>query len=339
MSELRQDPTTGAFVIVAPERSRRPAANASAPAKLAPAPAFDAKCPFCPGNEAMLPAILAETPGPTPPGWLVRAVPNKYPAVTPDAAPVGDSGHTVRPGYGLQEVIIESPRHDADLATMTAAKRLAVLTVYQQRFVHMWAQERITAVILFRNHGSRSGASLVHPHAQAIAFDMVPPRLQHLRDWGAEQMRTSGRCPTCSELERELAAGERIVDQSDGFVALVPYAAECPYEVWVLPKRHHASFADTQDAELADMAAVLGRALRRLKAAHDDPPYSFAIESAGPNSDGADHLHWRLRIAPDLVNWGGFERGAGMPINPSSPEANAAHLRVSLNDNENHARP
>lgn len=332
MSELRQDPTTGAYVIVAPERSRRPAANAGAPAKIAPAPSFDAGCPFCPGNEAMLPTILAETPGPAPAGWLVRAVPNKYPAVTAPAAPVAAPGHTARPGYGFHEVIVESPRHDADLATMTEKERQAVLTVYRQRFAGMWSHDGIAAVVLFRNHGARSGASLVHPHAQIIAFGIVPPRMHRLRDWGAEQVRAGGGCPTCGELERELGAGARIVDQSDGFVALVPYAAECPYEVWVLPKRHQASFAEAGDDELSDMTAVLGRALHALRVAHDDPPYSFAIESPGPGAEGTEHLHWRLRIVPDLVNWGGFERGAGMPINPSSPEADAAHLRASLND-------
>lgn len=333
MSELRQDPTTGAYVIVAPERSRRPA-GAAGHSGSTPAPAFDPNCPFCPGNEAQLPGILAETPAEVPPGWLVRVVPNKYPAVTPQPEPVAstDGAHSARPGYGFHEVIIEGPRHDADLAIMSPAELEAVVGSYHQRFCEMWRRDGVAAVILFRNHGSRSGASLVHPHAQVIALDFEPPRMRRMAEWGAHQMRETGRCPTCAELEGELASHVRIVDQSDAFVALAPYAAECPYELWLVPKRHHASFADTNLPELADMTTLLGRTLRRLKAAHDDPPYSFAIESAGPGTDGADHLHWRLRIVPDLVNWGGFERGAGMPINPSSPEADAAQLRASLID-------
>lgn len=339
MSELRQDPTTGAIVIVAPERSRRPSGTVGARASVPAAPAFDAKCPFCPGNEAMLPSILSETPAPDGDGWQARVVPNKYPAVTPEVSSDAGAhdGHAARPGYGFHEVIIESPRHDADLARLTARELEAVVTTYHRSFVRMWERERVAAVVLFRNHGSRSGASLAHPHAQVIALDIVPPRLDAMRQWGAQKFGAAGQCPTCAELAREAASGERIIEGSEAFVALVPYAAQCPFEHWLVPRRHHASFADTRDDELADLARLLGRTLKRLAAVHDNPPYSFAIESAGPDAGEDDEtiaetVHWRLRIVPDLVNWGGFERGSGMAINPSSPEADAAALRTSLQD-------
>ena len=274
--------------------------------------------------------IVAETPSGGTPGWSTRTVLNKFPALAPDAvAPQGhDPMHETIAAKGFHEVIVESPFHDADLPTLDIAQITDVVTTYHQRFCALSKRPGVEAVVLFRNHGTRSGASLVHPHAQVVAVPLVPPRLQAMVAWGARQGAQTGKCPTCEELARELQAGVRVVEESADFVALVPFAAEVPCEAWLVPKRHSASFADACETELADLAALLGRTLQRLKAAHGDPPYSFAIESAGPGSD-ARYLHWRLRIAPDIVNPGGFERGSGMPINPSSPEADAALLRAS----------
>jgi len=329
MNELRQDPTTGSFVIIAPERRGRPGAPSS-PGPGQRLPRYDERCPFCPGNEAQLPGIIAETPAKASPGWSTRVVPNKFPALTPDAIAEQDAEHTTRAGSGFHEVIIESPHHDADLATMDAAQILEVVASYHRRFFELSRRSGIEAVVLFCNHGARSGASLVHPHAQVIALPLVPPRIQALAAWGKRQRAQTGRCPTCEELARELQAAERIIEESRDFVALVPFAAEVPCEQWLVPRRHHASFAETGADELSDLAEMLRRGLHRLKTARGDPPYSFAIESAGLDGRAAPYLHWRLRIVPDLVNWGGFERGSGMPINPSAPEADAALLRASL---------
>jgi UDPglucose--hexose-1-phosphate uridylyltransferase len=331
MSEIRQDPTTGAFVIIAPGRSGRPGAPHSTSNAGQVASRYDEHCPFCPGNEAQLIGILAETPAKHAPGWSTRTVPNKFPAISSNAAAPQshDPTHETIAGKGFHEVIIESPFHDADLRTMEMPQISDVVATYHQRFCELSQRPGIEAVVLFRNHGTRSGASLVHPHAQIMALPLIPPRIQAMTEWAARQGAQTGQCPTCAELARERQAAVRVVEESADFVALVPFAAEVPCEVWLVPKRHAASFAETRAHELVDLAALLGRALQRLKTAHGDPPYSFAIESAGSGSD-AKHVHWRLRIVPDLVNWGGFERGSGIPINPSAPEADAALLRASL---------
>lgn len=332
MSELRQDPTTGSYVIVAPERGRRTGAPSTPPRAAARVPSFDERCPFCPGHEAELPGIIAETPAAEPPGWSVRVVPNKFPALSPEVGgqSPAHAGHATLPGHGFHEVIIDSPHHDADLATMPAAQICAAVETYHQRFSELSRRPDIEAVLLFRNHGARSGASLVHPHAQVIALPLVPPRLQALAAWGERQGAQAGHCPTCTELAGETRSGQRLVEESRHFLALVPVAAEVPCEQWLVPKRHHASFAETSAEERADLAALLANALRRLRTAYGDPPYSLAVESPGSARREAAFLHWRLRIVPDLVNWGGFERGSGMPINPSAPEADAALLRASL---------
>jgi UDPglucose--hexose-1-phosphate uridylyltransferase len=329
VTELRQDRTSGAWVIVAPARKLRP--KPPSPERSGPAEgrAFDPACPFCPGNEAQLPGILAETPASAPPGWQVRVVPNKYPALAPDA-PHGPSiagPHVATGGYGAHEVVVEHPRHDADLAALDDAAMHAIVRCYHARFTSLAAQPRIETVVLFRNHGAASGSSLPHPHAQLVALPLTTPRLAALATWGRQRYDEEGHCVTCSELELERAAGDRVVSATPHFLSLVPFAAERPGEIWLVPTRHQASFAESTAEEIDDFGAVLRDALRRLKAAYGNLAYNFVVDSGGQRAIGAPHIHWRLRILPNLVTWGGFELGTGIPINPSSPEQDAAALR------------
>ncbi len=328
MSEFRQDRTRGAWVIIAPERGRRPHEWHSGDAAASPVPPFDPACPFCPGNERQLPGIIGETPADTPPGWRVRVVPNKYPALRPEAPPAPSAGRAA-PGFGHHEVIIETGRHDAALATLADADLDAVVRAYRHRYTALMTQPGVKAVLVFRNHGGRAGASLLHPHSQVMAIGMTPPRLAEAAAWARAQFASEGRCVTCDEIARELADGKRIVEATDHFVALVPYAAANPFEQVILPRRHHAAFAETDDAALAELGRLLRRSLHRLRTALDDPPYNFVIESVEADPADAPFLHWGLRIVPILVRPGGFELGSGLPINPSLPEDDAAALRAA----------
>jgi UDPglucose--hexose-1-phosphate uridylyltransferase len=331
MSELRQDRTTGRWVIIAPRRGTRPGGKLETQRRAHDVAHDRASCPFCPGHEAELPGIVAETPAAGAPGWSVRVVPNKFPALQPQAtleAPSSDD-HRTRAGRGIHEVVIESPRHDADLASMTAPERLAVVSMYRQRSRELLAQDGIETVVLFRNRGSRAGASQDHPHAQIVALDLVPPRLTALIETGLRHFQREGRCATCAELDVDRHDGRRVVEDSAHFVALVAFAAEHPFELWIVPKRHRASFTDIDDGELGDLGEILGRSLRRLSAALNDPSYRLVVDSAPKSGIAAPHLHWRLRIVPETVAWGGFELGAEMAINPSRPEDDAAALRAA----------
>jgi UDPglucose--hexose-1-phosphate uridylyltransferase len=330
MSEIRQDRTTGAWTIIAPERGLRPHQPTAGELTHNDVPRFEPTCPFCPGNESQLPGIIAEQRCDEPPGWCVRVVPNKFPALTPDAAPASHSLglHRRLRGYGAHEVVIENPRHNADLTTMDDCEITAVIECYRQRFVQLASRPGIDTVVLFRNHGTGSGASLRHPHAQLIALGFATPKLHLMAEWGCRYYRSASRCPTCEELELETKLGERVVDETKHFLALVPFAAERPCEIWLVPKRHQASFAEIVKDEANDLGVRLRHSLQRLKAMHRDPPHNLIIESAGKSGVGAPYLHWRLRIVPDLVPWGGFEAGTGMAINPSRPEQDAEALRA-----------
>ena len=170
--------------------------------------------------------------------------PNKFPALTPDAAPghLVPGLHVMIGGYGAHEIVIEHPRHDADLIKMDDDEITAVIECYQRRFTELAGRPGIETVVLFRNHGP--SASTRHPHAQLIALGLATPKLRLLADWACQHYRKTGRCPTCEEIELETKLNERVVDESRHFLALVPFAAERPCEVWLMPKRHQGSFAE-----------------------------------------------------------------------------------------------
>lgn len=330
MSELRQDVLSGEWVIVAPERGGRPRQLHEHGHDDA-APVHDPNCPFCPGSEAKLSAILTETPSSAPPGWQTRIVPNRFPALSPGAPAKarGDGLHRALDGRGDHRVIVESPRHDMDLALMEDAAVTAVIDAWRRCHGELMAGPGTEAVFLFRNRGLKAGASLRHPHSQAIAMQMLPPRLAAREVRARELHAETGHCPVCALLEAECEDGARVFMEDRHFVALVPFAAACPFEFLVLPRRHAAGFAAIGEDEASALGPFLRQALRRLYEAAGDPPYNLALETASRGEAQSPCQHWHIRVAPDITTPNGFDLAAGMPVNPNLPEADAKALRAA----------
>jgi UDPglucose--hexose-1-phosphate uridylyltransferase len=325
MSELRCDATTNRWIIIAPERGRRSHQGPPQSERLkAHAVPFDPTCPFCPGNESQLPAIVAEMPSSQTPGWRTRVVPNKFPAVSHDVTYSKQecAFYQTAAGRGNHEVVIESPRHDHDLTTM--------------------ADSAVASVIAFRNRGKIAGASLPHPHAQLIALETIAPLAQARQAAMLSYYQRENRCVLCDILTYERDTGSRIVNENDAFLTIVPFAAHVPCEMWLVPKHHRADFGDLSDNEVELLATTLRDSLARLSKALHDPPYNYVIDSAAKGVSGMPALHWRLRILPQVTVPAGFELGSGLAINPSLPEQDAAVLRsfrpVFQDFNDDHRR-
>ena len=330
MNARRRDPTSERWVIIAPGRSRR-GHSALQAAAFEPPPSFDPNCPFCPGNEAKLPAILHEEHGSVAPFWRVRVVPNKFPIVGPGDQPAGPQTGLYRecPAHGLHEVIIESPRHDQNLDTMTLEDRASVIAMYRNRCRGLLAAPDIRSVILFRNRGRAAGASLRHPHAQVIALPDVPPLVQARQDVMLRHYQQMGRCLLCEIVAVERDAGTRVVFENESFLVAVPFAASEPFEMWLMPKAHQASFAAMPDGNIRRLTEALGEALGRLDRVAAMPDYNFMLDAQAWDGTGPPHLHWRLRISPSLATPAGFELSTGIAVNPSLPEEDAAALRMA----------
>ncbi|HEY6995165.1 MAG TPA: galactose-1-phosphate uridylyltransferase [Xanthobacteraceae bacterium] len=333
MSELRRDPTTDRWVIIAPERSRRPREIQPQSKKpSAEASAFDPTCPFCPGNEAQLPGLIAEMPSTQQPGWRTRVVPNKFPAVGQKVFfhQQGPAFYETAAGRGNHEVVIESPRHDHDITTMPQQQARDALATCRNRYKALTSDRTIGSVIVFRNRGAIAGASLPHPHAQLIALGTIAPLVQARQAAMLSYYQKEKRCVLCDIIAYERNNGSRVVNENDAFLTVVPFAASAPCEMWLLPKHHQADFGDLPENEVELLAIALRDALTRLRGALDDPPYDYVIDTAAKGASGAPATHWCLRIVPQVTVAAGFELGSGLPINPSLPEEDAALLRSVL---------
>lgn len=326
---IRHNPITGRDVIVAPARGGRP--KQTDPPSNAPPAAHHPDCPFCPGHEDALPYIIDEQPAPDDAPWQTRAVPNKYPALVPSPPAPGRSDALFRraAAKGHQEVIIESPMHGYDLTDLSEDALEIVVATYQARCRALRAGDEALTPFLFRNFGAEAGASLEHPHSQLIATRQLPPTVaaeeQRARAYHAD----TGRCLYCDVVQRA-AAGPRTVAGADGFLAFVPFAAEVPCEMMLLPTDHRVHFTAMADGPRRAFARLLHRALKALRRACGHPAYNFYLRTPSRADAEAPHQHWYLRVLPRTKVQAGFEVSTGLRINPSSPEDDALHLRRAL---------
>jgi UDPglucose--hexose-1-phosphate uridylyltransferase len=328
MPELRKDPIVGRWVIISTERARRPS-------DFAPAPSVrrHGRCPFCPGHETMTPdeilAVRHDGGPPNTPGWTLRVVPNKFPAlrVEGELEPSGEGLYDRVSGVGAHEVIIEAPEHDASLATLPAERVTTVLAAYRDRMLDLRRDPRLAHIIVFKNHGEPAGATLEHPHSQLIATPIVPIMVEEELAGASRHFRLKKRCIWCDIIRQEQRGGGRLITEEEGFVAVAPFAPRAPFETWILPTRHRSNFDETDDRGLGALGHLLGHLLRRLDAVLGRPPYNFMLHSAPLRAPGLEQFHWHLEILPKLTRVAGFEWGTGFFINPTPPEVAARFLR------------
>lgn len=333
MPELRLNPITREWVVIATERSRRPHDFKKADETPAPKPDHVANCPFCVGNEAMTPpeveAFREAGSQPDTPGWWVRTVPNKFPALAPEGVfqpqPVGV--YLRAEGVGAHEVIIETPLHNHTPATMPAEQWREAVRMYQRRLQALCRDSRYKSLLLFRNEGRTAGASLEHPHAQLVALPFVPPVIQSLVDGIVRYRAEHHKDPFEAILEQEHREGVRLVHTAPHYTAFVPYFARVPFEVWIVPHAPQAHFEQVGDSERDAFADILQHVLQRIDAVLSQPPYNFMLFTAPVNTGAEVEFRWFLRIVPRLTIDAGFEIGTGVGINITAPEDSARYLR------------
>ncbi len=275
----RQDPVTGEWAVFAPNRSSRPTDMGSAPHQTRRLPARSGQCPFCPGNESMLERITEQLPEEG--DWRIRAVPNKFPVVTPEntTGPRDDGLYACQPGEGAHEVIIEHPRHDMQIPDYSPADMERLIEMYSRRYDALTREREYMLCVPFRNHGEGAGTSLLHPHSQIIVSGVIPRAVRDRENLALEYFDDKGGCLLCGYLQSERQNGSRLVANNDSFTALVPFAAASPCEVWLLPNRRQAEFGEMNDSEKKDMATLLQAVLAGMRRQLGDPDYNYAIET------------------------------------------------------------
>jgi UDPglucose--hexose-1-phosphate uridylyltransferase len=341
-NELRKDYLLDRWVVIAIERSRRPTDFV----KQKPESAKAAVCPLCVGNENLTPPAIMlyqkenceikriQDPisGERPKNWLVRVIPNLFPAFS-GPKQSEDEKQIIQNEYlwnaiGLHEVIIESPNHEEDPAKAELPQLELVIKAYIDRIKELSLKSYIKYVSIFRNYGLEAGASLSHAHSQIIATPMVPTTVKEEQKAASTFYIEHGKCIFCDIIEGE-TKGPRLISENNDFVVFAPYASINPMEFWILPKKHAPNILNLNVSEISALAKTLKSTLKALKDLVNDPPYNYGFHiSLDP--EYKDSYHWHLEVYPKLSIWAGFEKSAGVYINTVTPETAAESFRKTI---------
>jgi UDPglucose--hexose-1-phosphate uridylyltransferase len=356
--QLRTDWLLGRSVIVAENRALRPnefgselfdvagAGSALDQGRMAAAGLMphsgalkESACPFCRGQEHRTPPATFELTDEHH-QWRTRVVPNMFPAVVPeefnaglvtqfslDATKPPVNTTTFVTSTGVHEVIIETPAHINCMSSLSIHEVRDVLVTYAGRLRQVRGTVGLRYGLIFKNQGARAGASLAHLHSQLIALPETPPAVAAEFARAASAAQDFGTCAYCRMADTERKSAERCVVDRDGFIAFCPFASIQPFETWLLPVEHAASFEDLQPDNLVRLANILVDVLRRVEAVAPEAAYNMLLRTAPWQPAGQTWCHWRIEILPRASALAGFELASGVFINPLAPERAASKLR------------
>jgi len=320
VSQLRLNPLTGRWVTVAVERAARPGELISRQLPVESDPGRP--CPFCPGNEEATPPAL-ETYGPSG-GWLVRVVPNLFPAFegheplrVQNLGPV----FTQATASGVHEVLVFAPEHDASWADLDDKHAGLAMAAIRDRMEDHARRSTVRYTQAIVNAGREAGASLEHPHGQLLGVPFVPGEIAEEE---AGFRRFEGSCLLCTTVEAEAQAGHRVVHDDERVLVVCPFWSGAPYEMLVIPRTHEVHLENTAPADVVAVGRAIRDALRLLRAQVGDTSYNLVFHTAPHHHEGP--FHWHVHIVPRLTSLAGFEQGTGVMINIVAPELAARHL-------------
>ncbi len=339
-NEMRKDYILDRWVVIASQRKRRPTDFVKPKELRKPS-----TCPFCPGNEHMTPpAFLVyrkvgggivkdeDSDGFRHKDWLVRCIPNLYPAFTPPSE--GLEGNNKVEDFesmeaiGHHEVIIESPNHDEHPSYAWMPQLVRVICACKDRLSYLYSREYVKYVSIFRNQGLDAGASLSHAHTQVIATPNIPQIVAEELNKSESPWEKNRKCVFCDIIEKERES-PRLIWENQSFVVFAPWASVHPFEFWIFPKRHQPTLLNMTADETSALAASLRVSFGGLRTLLDDPSYNFGFHMAP-----AEHYHWHIEVYPRLTIWAGFEKSTGMFINVVPPEDASSSLREAFRNEE-----
>lgn len=325
MSELRQDLTSGDWVVIASGRAARPKFLNTKSSVRKPTPKKE--CPFedlrASGNGPLIAVYPSEK------NWRIAVIPNKYPAIergTVCSVPFRYGIYHARTAVGTHRLVITRD-HSRPFAALAPADAVRVIGVLRDLHRAAAKDECAAYVTSFYNYGPTAGASVWHPHYQVITLPIVPAHVAHSLRGANDYFRKSKRCVRCDIVTVERRKRVRVVGENAHAIALMPYAARHPFEVNILPKRHWPSFRETPTETVDAAARLLQDVLRRIKEYLKDPDLNFFIHDTPLDGKEHPHHHWHIEVIPRITIDAGFEFSTNIEINSIDPDHAAAILR------------
>lgn len=320
MAELRRHPVSGEWVVICPERNRLISNNDTTDG-----------CIYCPGNEDQTGhEILRITGNGTSSGsdWKVRVVAASPPLYhiegdfRKQAAGICDRMEAI----GAHEVVVESPDHDKDLEHFDDTQIYRVFDALRMRAGDLAEDARLRQVLMFRVSTADASAAS-HPRWHIVATPFVPALIKQGLNGARRYYAYKERCALCDYVSDERRTKTRVIAEDTAAIAVSPYAARFPYEVWVIPLRHSPDFRTILPDEISSLGRLLKRLAGALKRLPESKGYVLSIHTAPcrkPKPDAWKTIdfdsHWHIQIRPrmDLLN--GLKESGGFHLNPITPE-------------------
>jgi UDPglucose--hexose-1-phosphate uridylyltransferase len=324
----RLNALTGDWVLVSPQRTKRPWQGRKEPAVFDQRSEFDPQCYLCPGN--------VRANGERNPNYAATYVfANDFAALLPDGNGSLNAAHPLLRAdavRGACRVICFSPRHDLTLARMAAEAIRAVIDTWAVEFTSLGQSYKWVQV--FENKGEIMGCSNPHPHGQIWASDSLPTEIQKEDRRQRRYLEEQGIPLLVDYAQIELERRERLVIENEHWLAVVPFWAVWPFEVILLPKRQVLRLPDLAPTERFSLASILSRLLVRYDNLFEASfPYSMGWHGA-PTDDG-DYAYWQFHghFYPPLLRSAAVKKfmvGYEMLAEPQrdlTPEQAAQRLR------------
>lgn len=322
-SELRQDIVTGAWVVVATSRAKRPD-DFRRKAIDKPSENKDG-CIFCDRSKQAKPLLVYEK---SEKDWSLVVIPNKYPAFDYSATlnKRTEGPFAIVTGVGYHEVIITRD-HEKHIALMTTPQVMEIMNAYQERYLNLMNKRFVDYISIFHNHGREAGASLVHPHSQLIAMPVIDPDVYRSLNGSDNYWHKNKKCVHCVMIEWEKEDKKRLIFENKDFIAFCPFVSRAAFEVRIYPKYHAPYFERITPESKIQLAEALRISLAKINIGLDNPPYNFFLHTAPCDGKDYPHYHWHFEILPKTSIWAGFELSTGIEISTIEPEKAAEFLR------------
>ena len=335
MSEIRFDPVTGRKVIIAETRADRPSEFQQLEFRRT-----ESICPFCKGNEEDTPPPIAtwDLEGRLYKGlncddWIVRVVPNKYPALVDEHLEVEthraliDGAYTQTTIRGSHELVIETPKHYASWSQLSNLELQLTLEAIRYRIDVHQRSECISFSSVFKNCRPAAGASLEHAHSQILGMSETPEYVLAFANRSLNYEKKHNRSLIESITQWEIEEKRRVLIESETFTAYCPYASRFPYQVWIAPNQTKTPFNQLDKDALNELAIMSKQCIRSIELLLDFPAYNWVLFL--PPFDGKyDQANWLVEIFPRTARQAGFEMQTDCWINQTSPESAASQLKI-----------
>lgn len=323
MSELRRDPIIGQWVVFTGAGQKKGQEHIQQNTMT--------HCPFCPGNEASTPAALLvyRQNSDKSKGWQVRVIPNKFPVLEIEGSiqKQGIGMYDKMNGIGANEIIIEAPGHFRDISELSIDNISNVIRAYKSRILDLRKDNRLKYSLIYRNWGENAGARIDHAHSILVSMPTIPHRIKQEFKGGRQYFEYKERCIFCDIIAQELRARERLIYENDKFIAICPFAARFPYEMWLLPKKHNEDFTTITEEGIYFLSVIMKTLLTKMNLLLNFPPYNYVLHtSSNEGGKNPQEYHWHFEIIPRLSKLSGIEWGAEYFINPVCPEQAAKEL-------------